>query len=123
MALDETEISQSWNKFANVAKLAGYREGVSDGKEQVFQKSFDEGYQDGFQIGFNLGKYKGAINGTSVGGDESLTETRKGLCIICKDSNLLEGSIQEVKHVQAQISNNVLDELQKKCVNITQPQP
>ncbi|XP_017113941.1 protein YAE1 [Drosophila elegans] len=38
-----------------VAKIS-YADGISDGREKVFQDSFDEGFEDGFKTGFELAK-------------------------------------------------------------------
>lgn len=116
---NEIEVSQTWNKFVNTATNAGYREGMFDGKEQVFQKGFDEGYIEGFKLGIALGKYRGVISGDSLPDDENLAHTRRGLCEICKNNNLLESSIEDVKHMQRQISNNILSNLHKKYANIS----
>ncbi|KAF5275398.1 hypothetical protein FQA39_LY06855 [Lamprigera yunnana] len=110
----DPEIANSWNKFSNLAKNAGYRDGAAIGREEAFQQSFDEGYTEGFKIGFALGHYKGVLQSHAFPNDKCLEETKRGLCEICKSSTLLDGTIEEVIRKQRGMCNNVLGELHKK---------
>lgn len=56
---------------------SGYTEGITDGRDSIFQQSFDNGYEDGFRIGFLLGKAK-------------KEKSSRGNCSICADQTLLK---------------------------------
>lgn len=69
---------------------AGYREGVTEGRDSIFQESFDKGYEDGFRIGFLMGL-------------TSKEKASRGNCAICLDSSLLEKPEREVRDVHQQL--------------------
>lgn len=61
-------------------------EGVTDGRNSVYQEGFDQGYEDGFKIGYLLG----------------LTEKPKpsrGNCAICADPSLSKKPIEVAREV------------------------
>ncbi|KAK4885408.1 hypothetical protein RN001_001679 [Aquatica leii] len=112
-ANEDAVILNSWNKYADTAKKAGYRDGAADGKKKVFQKSFDEGYLQGFRVGFALGQYKGILQENNLC-DKQLEHTRRGLCQLCKNSIVTEDSIQGMIEQQVEICNGVLKNLHRK---------
>ncbi|KAF5304912.1 hypothetical protein FQR65_LT00796 [Abscondita terminalis] len=113
-ATESPEIKNSWNKFADTARKAGFRDGAADGREKVFQKSFDEGYQEGFKIGYALGQYKGLLQANALPSNDVLEHTRRGVCQMCKNGIVTEDSIEELIQKQLQVSNDLLRNLDTK---------
>lgn len=76
-------------KFLNIFLKDGYREGIEDGSNSVFQESFNNGYKEGFQIAFILGKFKSLLNIISRDVEhpqninEILDKIKRGICHIC----------------------------------------
>ncbi|CAL7949628.1 unnamed protein product [Xylocopa violacea] len=113
--------SKEWNHVMDTAKKSGYREGVIDGENSVFQEGFDIGYKEGFQTAFLLGKFKSLLN--TISQDEKhpqnikeiLNKTRKGICHICmtesESVNNKQKSFSEIINEQRTHSINVLDTL------------
>jgi hypothetical protein len=64
----------------------GYREGINDGRDSVFQQSFDKGYEDGFRIGFLLGK-------------SQKEKASRGDCGLCGNSDLLAQPETEIREL------------------------
>ncbi|KAF8574327.1 hypothetical protein K439DRAFT_1416020, partial [Ramaria rubella] len=55
--------AQEWSKMDNDFTNAGYREGITAGKEAALQEGFDEGFaQIGAPLGRRLGGLRGAAN-------------------------------------------------------------
>jgi len=118
---DSLELAaKTWNRVVEGASKTGYREGIEEGTQAVFQGDFDKGYEDGFKAAFELGKYKGLAAAFSKDYkhpeyiEEILDKTRRGACHICilesKDkgidgSNLSSTDIlaDHAKHVVATI--------------------
>ncbi|PBC33919.1 uncharacterized protein LOC108003963 [Apis cerana] len=81
--------SKEWNRIINAATKDGYREGIEDGSNSVFQESFNNGYKEGFQIAFILGKFKSLLNIISRDVEhpqninEILDKIKRGICHIC----------------------------------------
>ncbi|XP_055849877.1 uncharacterized protein LOC129914580 [Episyrphus balteatus] len=46
------------NRIHNTVSKVGYSDGITDGRESVFQNGFDTGYENGLATGFELAKYK-----------------------------------------------------------------
>nr|XP_022913985.1 uncharacterized protein LOC111424609 [Onthophagus taurus] len=114
-----TDINLDWNKIVQDNKKAGFREGLSAGKDKNFQEYFDAGYKDGFKNGFLMGRFKGALKVRTlmkkeIVEEESLKNTRKALCVMCKDKSLLEGCIEEITSNQNRQSDEFIKCLQKK---------
>lgn len=65
---------------------SGYTEGITDGRDSIFQQSFDSGYEDGFRIGFVLGKAQ-------------KEKSSRGNCSICTDQSLLKKPEVEAREV------------------------
>jgi len=123
--IDDPEVTQTWNKYTDTARKAGFREGATDGRDHVFQKSFDEGYAEGFRNGFAIGKYKGAVRAKSNKNsqpdetDPNLEYSRRAWCQMCKNENLLQTTVNEIKQIQTQVSNNILGKLYAKYSDTT----
>lgn len=45
-------------RVQNTVSKVGYSDGITAGRESVFQKGFDIGYENGLATGFQLAKYK-----------------------------------------------------------------
>ncbi|XP_075148753.1 uncharacterized protein LOC142222480 [Haematobia irritans] len=57
---DETfNISENnFERIQNKASKIGYADGVTDGRDSVFQTGFDLGYKDGLRTSFEIEKYR-----------------------------------------------------------------
>ncbi|XP_076235171.1 uncharacterized protein LOC143179733 [Calliopsis andreniformis] len=81
--------SREWNRIRNAAKKTGYREGVENGSNDVFQQGFDKGYEEGFKTAFILGKFKSLLKAMPQNAkhpqdvNRILDKTRRGECHIC----------------------------------------
>lgn len=91
----------------------GYKDGVHDGRESLFQNGFDCGYQLGFQNGFLLGKYNGirslaqqttdtndAQSSTNQSNDLILQRCSRGQCLLCINPTLINNSINDITEKQ-----------------------
>ncbi|XP_035727971.1 uncharacterized protein LOC118444127 [Vespa mandarinia] len=118
---------KNWDRLITAASTIGYKEGIEDGQESVFQEGFDMGYKDAFNTAFMLGKYKGLISSMQQNMELSsvvndiLHETKKGICYICneesqnKDDN---GQIEDMPFIniiekQKTYSKNIIKTLHK----------
>lgn len=86
-------IVQCVNDVTNYKFQSGYREGITDGRNSIYQQSFDSGYEDGFRIGFALGK-------------THAEKSSMGNCAICSDSSLLQKSEEEVRGINRKRFND-----------------
>ncbi|XP_046829548.1 uncharacterized protein LOC124428969 [Vespa crabro] len=118
---------KNWDRLITAASTIGYKEGIEDGQESVFQEGFDMGYKDAFNTAFMLGKYKGLINSMQQNMELSsvvkdiLHETKKGICYICNEESKnkdVNGQIEDVPFIdiiekQKTYSKNVIKTLHK----------
>lgn len=65
---------------------SGYKEGITDGRNSIFQDSFDRGYEDGFKIGFLLGKAE-------------TPKSSRGNCAICSNPVLMQKPEEDARDV------------------------
>nr|CAI5818787.1 unnamed protein product [Callosobruchus analis] len=100
---DISEIEKTWSKVEYVSKKIGMREGLSDGKDSVFQSSFDSGFKEGFQNAYKIGKSKGmAMAKSKLSNVEQKISSRdeekisRARCVICEDDTLLNKNIDEI---------------------------
>lgn len=128
------ELSEkNWNRVIDAATKAGYREGIEEGKQSVFQEGFDIGYEDALKTAFLLGKYKGLATGlnghlnTSSPVNEILEKTRRGACYICvkesekgkdKAEDYIEPPLQELRNEQKIHSEKVIGTLHEHFENL-----
>ncbi|XP_017475091.1 PREDICTED: putative tRNA 2'-phosphotransferase [Rhagoletis zephyria] len=56
----------NFQKIRNKSNKLGYAEGLSDGKEAIFQTVFDNGYTHGLRTGFELEKYRSFFENLSI---------------------------------------------------------
>lgn len=68
--ITETNFQRIRSKSAKI----GYADGVSDGKEETFQKAFNKGYSDGLRTGFELEKYSAFSNNLKTYNDKLCSE-------------------------------------------------
>ncbi|XP_033328195.2 uncharacterized protein LOC117221384 [Megalopta genalis] len=112
--------AKDWDRVINAAKKIGYKEGVENGSDAVFQEGFDKGYEEGFKSAFNLGKFKSLLN--TVTQDikypqdvkEILDKTRRGACHIC----LMES--QNPNYETEKLFSQVIDEQREHSTKIMQ---
>ncbi|KAG8688612.1 hypothetical protein FRC08_011347 [Ceratobasidium sp. 394] len=58
-----TVADREWNKLSNDFMTAGYREGITAGKESALQEGFDDGFASvGAPLGRQVGMLRGAAN-------------------------------------------------------------
>ncbi|OBZ71570.1 Uncharacterized protein YAE1 [Grifola frondosa] len=89
-ALQDSE----WAKLSSDFTNAGYREGITAGKESALQQGFDEGFAD---VGTPLGRELGVLRGISSALLSFLTQT---------DNKLgQEDLLREARDIMSQLSN------------------
>lgn len=106
----------------------GYKEGVFDGRQSVFQNGFDIGMAEGFRNAFIIGQQQGLVTGynqiknqkQSEITDLMLAKPTRGQCLICSDKQLINEPIPDIVKAQTKHSANVSDALQKKYDSITE---
>lgn len=113
--------SKEWNRIIEAAKKHGYREGVEDGADSVFQEGFDKGYKEAFETAFLLGKFKSLLNAMPRDIEHPqnikkiLDKTRRGACRVCatesQDTSDVEKSFTEIVNEQRLHSVSVLQTL------------
>ncbi|KZC06177.1 hypothetical protein WN55_10086 [Dufourea novaeangliae] len=114
--------AKNFVRIINAAKKGGYREGVENGSDSVFQEGFDRGFEEGFKHGFVLGKFKSLLSvmpqNTEHPQDikEILDKTRRGICYICsKEPLIMNHEIQkpyvEIIDEQKRYSTKVMQRL------------
>ncbi|KAJ3043840.1 hypothetical protein HK097_001652 [Rhizophlyctis rosea] len=59
---DRDLAAREWNKLQDVHGMAGYREGMTDGKEQALQSGFDSGFSEGAIVGMEIGRLRGLLS-------------------------------------------------------------
>ncbi|XP_063703371.1 uncharacterized protein LOC134833104 [Culicoides brevitarsis] len=96
---DEDEsILSGFKKVQDKSSVDGFAEGLSDGRDAVFQQGFDAGFEDAFKFAFILGQYK------ALKGPISLENTSRGECLTCLDANLVKLDLKILR--EKQISKN-----------------
>lgn len=104
----------------------GYKEGVFEGRQSVFQSGFDIGMAEGFRNAFTIGKHQGFVTAynqikqqnQSEVLDLMLAKPTRGQCLICSDKQLINETIPDIIKAQTNHSTNVSDALQKKYAPI-----
>lgn len=104
----------------------GYKEGVFDGRQSVFQIGFDIGMAEGFRNAFIIGKHQGLstsynqIENQNKVPDVMLAKPTRGQCLICSDKQLINKTIPEIIEAQTKHSKSVFNALQKKYAPVTE---
>ncbi|XP_014606203.1 PREDICTED: uncharacterized protein LOC106787934 [Polistes canadensis] len=104
---------KNWDRLVAAASTIGYKEGIEDGQESVFQEGFDMGYRDAFNNAFKLGKYKSLTSSIEENIQlpsvvkTILSETKKGMCYICNEESLS-------KNVDRQIEDDLFVDIVEK---------
>ena len=75
--------------FMFIFSQDGYADGVSDGRDAVFQREFDKGYADGFAESFLQAKT-----------DRFIQDSRKH-CKLCLNPDLTKKSVEEVRNMKS----------------------
>ncbi|XP_043511907.1 uncharacterized protein LOC122529655 isoform X1 [Frieseomelitta varia] len=112
--------AKDWDRIINNAKVRGFRRGIDDGTDLVYQESFDNGYKEGFQTAFILGKFKSLLNSTP--GDveypqnikEILDKTRKGVCYMCATK------LEDMSETNQKSFDQIFDEQRSYSVQVLQ---
>lgn len=106
----------------------GYKEGVYDGRQSVFQSGFDIGMAEGFRNAFTIGKHQGLATAYIQIDNQKqfevldlmLAKPTRGQCLICTDKELINKTIPVILKAQTKHSAIVSDALQKKYAQITE---
>lgn len=88
----EDELLSDFKKIAEKCETDGYAEGLSDGRDSVYQAGFDTGYRDAFELAFKLGLKKAE--------DSKIEKTIRGYCLICEEPLMLRKTLEETSTAQ-----------------------
>lgn len=102
---------REWNKLSNEFVNAGYREGITAGKESALQEGFDEGFAS---VGAPLGRRVGVLRGTTnaalaLAGRRRLADLEAelrdiGRCLAqVKLSSLAPPDVQAIEHAKTHV--------------------
>lgn len=106
----------------------GYKEGIFDGRQSVFQNGFDIGMAEGLTNAFTIGRHQGLATAykqienqkQSEVPDLLLAKPTHGQCLICSDKQLINETIPDIIKAQTKHAANVSEALQKKYAPITE---
>ncbi|KAH8097032.1 hypothetical protein BXZ70DRAFT_1000979 [Cristinia sonorae] len=88
-----------WSKISSDFQNAGYREGITAGKESHLQQGFDEGFaQTGAPLGREIGLLRGAASAIL-----SLLTSKNPLPGLTSDSNR-DALVQEARYINSELS-------------------
>ncbi|KAJ3299987.1 hypothetical protein HK104_005480 [Borealophlyctis nickersoniae] len=59
---DKLVAERNWNRLQDVHGMAGYRDGIAEGKEKSLQTGFDQGFAEGAEIGVAIGRLRGIVS-------------------------------------------------------------
>ncbi|TPX62876.1 hypothetical protein PhCBS80983_g00143 [Powellomyces hirtus] len=59
---DKQVAERNWNRLQDTHGVAGYKDGITEGKKASLQQGFDQGYGNGVDIGLQLGRLRGIAN-------------------------------------------------------------
>uniref|UniRef100_A0A336MWV9 CSON008710 protein n=1 Tax=Culicoides sonorensis TaxID=179676 RepID=A0A336MWV9_CULSO len=105
---DETVLS-GFRKVQEKSSIDGYAEGLSDGRDSVYQQGFDAGYEDGFKFSFLLGQYK-ALNMSA----REFEKTSRGECQVCLNPDLVKENVNDLRKLQQAKNEKRENELQQQ---------
>ncbi|KAL1923810.1 uncharacterized protein VTP21DRAFT_8790 [Calcarisporiella thermophila] len=54
--------NREWSRLHQIHSDAGYREGITEGKNYTLQQGFDRGFREGLEVGRKVGRLRGIIN-------------------------------------------------------------
>jgi len=80
-----TAADREWNKLSSDFMNAGYREGITAGKESALQEGFDDGFAS---VGAPLGRQVGTLRGTA--------NAALALCLRRRSDRTLEGELGDI---------------------------
>lgn len=100
-----------WNVFqCNFSSQDGYADGLSEGRDSVFQEAFDAGYGDAFKFAFQLGQYKGLYTASGrMTVPPELEKTSRGECQTCVQPDILKRPVDELRLLQQEHSQRQLE--------------
>ncbi|KAI8815048.1 hypothetical protein BJ742DRAFT_765446 [Cladochytrium replicatum] len=58
---DRNIAERNWKRLHDIHGVAGYKDGVTAGKESMLQQGFDEGYEVGLRAAKELGRLQGQL--------------------------------------------------------------
>lgn len=98
----------------------GYADGLSDGRDSVYQQGFDAGFEDAFRFSFLLGQYK-ALKGKNADGTNKteLEKTSRGECQICLNPDLIKENFDQLRKEQQKRNQEREDELVRELGRIS----
>ncbi|TQS35321.1 hypothetical protein Golomagni_04265 [Golovinomyces magnicellulatus] len=74
---DDDDLRDVFGSILGSTRLAGYRDGISQGKEECVQRGFDEGFGLGAIIGLRVGMILGILEGVSKGAQVANGEAQR----------------------------------------------
>ncbi|KAH9933140.1 uncharacterized protein BXZ73DRAFT_46587 [Epithele typhae] len=89
-----------WQKISNDFTNAGYREGITAGKESALQDGFDDGFAS---IGAPLGRELGLLRGTCAALISALTSDSDSVLLV-RGARSTEEIVAELRDVAARLS-------------------
>ncbi|XP_058811881.1 uncharacterized protein LOC131676661 [Topomyia yanbarensis] len=127
---EDSNDNSIWNKnFENLTRNVikdGYANGVSDGRNQLYQKDFDRGYHEGLAMAFKLAQHHGfTIGAQQLLNNEKLVEkinsdlilkqdSALAHCQLCLDKALERRPLEEVVYVQSDHNETVIEKLKER---------
>lgn len=111
---------------------SGYKEGIYDGRQSVFQKGFDIGFEQAFSNAYTIGRYQGQLKAVqqlpqdtirsepiekcleNCDHDLLLNKPTRGHCQVCINNELIKKDIGDILAVQSKHSESVNAALAKK---------
>ncbi|KAI8917058.1 essential protein Yae1, N terminal-domain-containing protein, partial [Powellomyces hirtus] len=63
---DKQVAERNWNRLQDTHGVAGYKDGITEGKKASLQQGFDQGYGNGVDIGLQLGRLRGIAKCVSI---------------------------------------------------------
>lgn len=94
-----------FNKLSSALTKAGYKDGIAEGRDAVFQSGFDTGYSDGFRTAFEIGKWS-AMRG--------LVKQKEASIRVPSEHPILDAPEKEHHQFLKQQSNEPVDEISKR---------
>lgn len=123
---DETLLEQSFVRNTRPVIQNGYAEGLSDGRETIYQKDFDRGYRSGFMMAFKLAQHQGFGSGLQKQPDREAIaqninrelilkqESARAHCLMCSDKVMEQKTLDDIEISQMAHNAGVLAKLKER---------
>ncbi|XP_062536709.1 uncharacterized protein LOC134205463 [Armigeres subalbatus] len=123
---DEALLEQSFVRNTQPVIQNGFADGLSDGRETIYQKDFDRGYRSGFAMAFKLAQHQGFSAGlqkqlgketiaASISQDLILKQhAARAHCLVCNDKTMEQNSLDDIVLSQNTHNDGVLGKLKER---------